>query len=149
MRGLGQLAASARRLVARVSPTGMSEPFDIDLAAAELRAQGSDMPVLLNGLAEWFESSLPGVAEVERRRGGMFSSRREVVRITCRLGDETYTLTREGARAVAGRARTVRGITLKTEMLGLAEWLAALTGALRQRAQLAGASMQALRELLT
>lgn len=126
----------------------MSDPLDIDLAAAELRAEGRDLQALLNGLAEWFEGSLPGLAQVERRRAGLFDSRRQVVQITCRLGDETYTLSREGEQALARRARTVRGITLKTETLSLAQWLAELTTALSARAELAGSSAQALRELL-
>lgn len=127
----------------------MSEPSDLDLAAAGLRADTRDLPALLDALGAWLQDSVPGMAQVERKRAGLLDSRKHVVRITCRLGDETYVLARDGAGANARRGREVRGITLKTEQLTVPEWISALAASLLTHAELSEASTLALRELLT
>jgi len=43
----------------------------------------------------------------------------------------------------------VRGITLRTETLTLAEWLSALGAALRTHAEVSDAAARSLRDLLT
>ncbi len=121
---------------------------DLDLAAAGLRADARDAPALLAGLAAWLEQAIPGLVTVERKRAGMFDSRKQVVRITCRLGEDTFLLEPDGAGTSARRARTVRGITLKTETLPLADWLNQLASALVSHAELTEASTEALRGLL-
>ena len=127
----------------------MSEPFELDLAAAELRAGAQDLTALVNALAAWLESSVPHLVDVERKRAGLFDSRKLVTRITCRVGDDTYVLEREGTGAIARRARTVRGITLKNETLDLAQWLRQFSAALVAEAHLSESSLNALRGLLT
>jgi hypothetical protein len=127
----------------------MSEPFDLDLAAAGLRSDTRDLPALINALGAWLEDAVPGMAQVQRKRAGLLDSRKNVNRISVRLGDEVYVLEREGAGASARRARQVRGITLKTEALPVPEWLSSLAGALMGHAQVSEASATALRELLT
>ncbi len=127
----------------------MSEPSDLDLAAAGLRADTRDLPGLLNALGAWLEGTVPGMARVERKRAGLLDSRKNVMRITCRLGEETFVIERDGAGASARRGREVRGITLKTDQLTVPEWIGALTTGLLAHAQLSEASTQALRELLT
>ena len=127
----------------------MSEPFDLELAAAGLRADARDLPALLGGLATWLEDSVPHLVSVERKRAGLLDSHKVVVRITCRLGDDTYVLEREGGGASARRARTVRGITLKTETLSLSDWIAQLGSALMSQAEVSEAATQRLRDLLT
>jgi hypothetical protein len=127
----------------------LSEPFDLDLAAAGLRADTRDLPGLVNALGAWLEEAVPGMAEVQRKRAGLLDSRKLVVAIRCRLGDDVYVLQRDGAGARARRAREVRGITLKSEELTVPEWLSGLTAALLAHAQVSEASATALRDLLT
>jgi hypothetical protein len=126
----------------------VSEPFEIDLAAGELRAGARDIPQLINALGTWLEESVPHLATVERKRAGLLDSRKVVTRISCRLGEQVYTLAREGAGATAHRAKAVRGITLKTETLSLADWINELTAALVREAQVAEESFRSLRDLL-
>ena len=127
----------------------MSEPSDLDLAAAGLRADTRDLPGLLDALGAWLADSVPGVAEVERKRAGLLDSHKHVTRITCCLGEDTYVLERQGAGATARRGRQVRGITLKTEVLTVPEWISSLATALLARAQLSEEATAALRDLLT
>lgn len=127
----------------------VSEPSELDLAAAALRADTRDLPALFDALAAWLQDAVPSLAQVERKRAGLLDSRKLVVRLTCRIGDEIYVLERQGDGASARRGREVRGITLKTEQLPVPEWLSELAGALIARAQLSESSSTALRELLT
>ena len=56
------------------------------------------------------------------------------------LDEFTFRLTRSGRKLVAQRIATVRGITLKTETMGLETWITALAEKL---SELAGASAAA------
>jgi hypothetical protein len=127
----------------------VSEPFEIDIAAAELRADARDVSSLINALGAWLEQSVPHLVTVERKRAGLLDSRKFVTRISCRLGEQTYTLVREGSGATAQRAKAVRGITLKTDTLSLADWVSELGAALVREAQVTEASFRSLRDLLT
>jgi hypothetical protein len=126
----------------------MTEPFDLDLAAAGLRADTRDLPALINALGAWLEDAVPGMAEVQRKRAGLLDSRKNVSRIRVRLREDIYVLERDGAGASARRGREVRGITLKTEEMTVPEWLSSLAGALVSQAQVSEASATALRDLM-
>jgi hypothetical protein len=126
----------------------VSDGFELDIAAGELRADARDIPQLIDALGRWLEQSVPHLAKVERKRAGLLDSRRYVSRITCTVGEQVYTLAREGAGATAHRAKAVRGITLKTETLSLSDWVAELTSALVREAKVAEASFRSLRDLL-
>ena len=126
----------------------MSDSFDIELAAAELRADAADTETLVNALGTWLEGAVPHLVEVERKRAGLRDSRKLVTRIRCQLGDETFIVERHGRNAEARRAKTVRGITLKSESLTLGELVTQLTSALARHAEITSASFGALRDLL-
>jgi hypothetical protein len=122
---------------------------DLDLAAAQLRADGADLPAFVEALAVRLEGALPRLVTVERRRAGFLSGRREVARIACRLGDETFTLAQDGAQLTTRREKTVRGITLKTDELPVDRWVAELITAVAGSAQAGEDQSRALRELLS
>jgi hypothetical protein len=126
----------------------VSESFDLDLAAAALRADARDTEALMAGLASWLEQSVPHLASVQRKRAGMFDARKRVTRIACQLGEDLYTIDVESAGVQARRARSVRGITLKTEPLTVGDWVSELTGALVREAKVTEASLGTLRQLL-
>jgi hypothetical protein len=126
----------------------MGDDLDLDLAGAQLRADGADMPAFVNALAVRLEGAVGDLVSVERKRAGMFSSRKDVRSVSCTVAEQTYTLTLDGARAVAQRGKTVRGITLKTETLPIAQWTAELVDALANHADASSADYQALRALL-
>ncbi len=126
----------------------MSESLDADLAAAALRADGRDLTTFVNALGTWLEESVPDVTKVDRRRTRLLGPRTLVVRISCELGDETYTLVCEGNHVAARRAKSVRGIVLRTQELSVPEWVSELTKALVEQAQVAESAYDTLRELL-
>ena len=121
---------------------------DLDLAAAQLRADGADLPAFAEALAVRLEGALPRLVTVDRRRAGFLSGRREVARIACRLGDDTFTLTQDRGQVTTRREKTVRGITLKTDELPVDRWIAELIAAVGTSAQAGDDASRALRELL-
>src|SRR5580692_12203538 len=94
---------------------------DIDLTAAALRADGSDLRISVAVLAAKLESALPGRARVERRGGGLLGrGEKRVRRIQVELGTDNgvrYELAVEGERVAGFRERKSGGISIKREPL--------------------------------
>lgn len=116
----------------------MDDPFEqqewlrLGVAAVLARQYAADQVRLIDSLARLLEEVLPGETRVERR-GGLFSARR-VVRLQVELGEHRYLLETAGQGGPqTHRARVVRGIALKTEVLPMDDWLAALGAAVDER----------------
>jgi hypothetical protein len=123
----------------------MEPPADFDLVAASLRADESDVRGFVEALAAKLEQSLPGRCRV--RRSGLLG-RGSVRRITVELGDGRYELTHEDGSATARRSSVVRGISLKTDTVGLDEWIDALAAELVAEAGRSERGRLALERLL-
>jgi hypothetical protein len=120
-----------------------------DLAAAGLRADGSDLRISLEVLASKLEQALPGSAHVERSGGGLLGRGEKRVRLVrVDLGETRYRLTIDGHRVEGSRERQVGGISIKREQLEPSAWLAALTEDLQTEAQRNAEVGAALRGLL-
>jgi hypothetical protein len=125
------------------------ENLDLDLPAAELRADNMDLELSIETLANSLEQALPGQARVERRKvGGFRSKRREVARIEIALGDEEYELHRESGALRCTRNKVVRGITLSRSELSMADWIRELVGGVSRRAEVSERDRLALEGLL-
>ena len=101
----------------------MSEAPNFDLVAASLRADSVDLRVFVESLAAKLEQSFPGRCRV--RRAGMLG-KGSVRQIGVEVGDGRYELTHDDGRIAARRSSVVRGITLKSDELGLDEWIDSL-----------------------
>ena len=126
-----------------------SEDLDLDLAAAQIRADARDLGAFVDALAKRLEQAIPGQVDVDRKRAGLLSSRKVVTRIACKLGDESYELRRDGSNATAQRGKVVRGITIRTEELPVPTWAADLVDAIGAQAQTSAGTYEALRALVT
>ena len=121
--------------------------IDVELVAASLRASSSDLKTFVEVLADKLEMALPGRVRVERKATRFLGKEKRVERIQCELGETRYLLSiRAGVEA--RRAKTVRGVVLKTEELTLDEWLGALAQDLADEAQSSEHAQQALQQLL-
>ncbi|HWE11118.1 MAG TPA: hypothetical protein VG325_17350 [Solirubrobacteraceae bacterium] len=121
--------------------------MDIDLLAASLRADASDLGAFVEALAVKLEEAVPGAVRVERRRSGLRGPKL-VRRIAVDAGGQRLEL-RIGDGAVQTYcSRLSGGIVLKTEQLDTDAWLRALGEALAAQAQLSQSTRQALERLL-
>jgi hypothetical protein len=124
-------------------------PLDIDLLAASLRADASDLGAFVEGLAAKLEDALPGRAKVQRARRGMFGPK-IVRKIAVDGSGDRLELTRSEDDVIeTRRSRLSSGIVLKSETIDTDEWLQAVGETLATEAQRSEKTRQALERLLT
>jgi len=120
----------------------------IDQALASLRADAADGHAFLQALAARFEGALPNAVRVDRKHG-FLSSDHSAKAIEIEAGSDRYRIADAGGgRLEASRTRVVRGIALKSELLSVDEWIAALAQTLAAEAARSAEAQQALRRLL-
>jgi hypothetical protein len=121
--------------------------LDIDLVAASLRADTSDLRAFVEALAAKLEDAVPGAVTVERRREGMFGPKR-VRRIAVDASGQRLELRAEGSSIQTRCARLSGGIVLKSEDMTTDDWLHTLGEALAEQARSSLTTRQALDRLL-
>ncbi|MEA2197572.1 MAG: hypothetical protein QOJ25_1623 [Solirubrobacteraceae bacterium] len=127
--------------------TDDAESIDLDLLAASLRADSSDLDAFVESLAVKLEDAIPKGVRVERRRRGMFGPKL-VRRVEVDLGDQRLELSSATGSVETRRAKLSGGIVLKSERLDIDAWLAALGEALAAEATRSSTTRQALQRLL-
>jgi hypothetical protein len=126
----------------------MEEP-GFDLVAASLRADTTDLVAFVEALAVKLQEALPGAVVVERKGGGLLSrGQKHVRRISVSMDDGRYDLEWAAAGLETSHCSEVRGIVIKSERLGLDEWIDALSRQLTDRAQKSEQARAALQRLL-
>jgi hypothetical protein len=131
------------------TPTGgtAATALDVDLLAASLRADSSDLAAYAEALAAKLGEALPGAVRVQRARAGLFGPRR-VESIALDAGNERFELRVRHGSVETVCARVSGGIVLKTEPVGTDEWLRRLSAALAAAADRSLTTRQALERLL-
>jgi hypothetical protein len=120
---------------------------DLDLLAASLRADASDIGAYTEALAAKLEDALPRGVRVDRSRQGLFGPR-QVRAIAVDADGQRLCLERDGDAITTTAARVSGGIVLRTETIGFEEWVAALSRALAAQARESDSTRQALQRLL-
>jgi hypothetical protein len=123
------------------------ESVDLDLLAASLRADSSDLDAFVESLAVKLEDAIPKGVRVARSRRGMFGPKL-VRQIEVDLGDQRLDLRSATGSVETRRAKLSGGIVLKSERLDIDAWLAALGEALAEEARRSETTRQALQRLL-
>ena len=126
---------------------GVSAGPDLDLVAAALRADLSDIAAFVESLATRLELALPGLVEIKRVRSG-FRGPKLVSEITVVSGDQRLVLQRDGGRVSAVRSRVSGGIAIKTEALDIDAWLIVLSAAVADQAQRSERTRLALQQIV-
>ena len=127
--------------------TSDGSALDLDLLAASLRADSSDLSAYVESLAATLEGALPGRVHVYRWRERAFGPKR-VRKITLDLGERRLELRYGSGGLEATCARMSGGIVLKNETLETDAWLAILSHALATEAQRSEQTRRALERLL-
>lgn len=130
-----------------LEPEPMS--LQVDLLAASLRADTTDLKAFMEVLAVKLEGALPDQTVVARQ-SRLFAREHPVREILITLGDYQYRISRERqGPLVTLRAKVVRGIVLKTDQLPMEQWIEELaTGLATHAGQSAQARMALERFLL-
>jgi hypothetical protein len=110
------------------------EPLQVEMLAAALRANSTDLKAFMEALAAKLQGSLPDRTKV-MRQGGLFSRDHPVKEINVTLGDYQYRISRERQGPLnTDRVKVVRGIVLKTEQVPMNQWIEDLAAALAEEA---------------
>ncbi|HVV74428.1 MAG TPA: hypothetical protein VHC43_00210 [Mycobacteriales bacterium] len=130
----------------------MTEPDDIDLLAASLRADATDLDVYSRVLTSSLSDALPtDMVEIEREqslRDRLAGRPGKVAGIRVLLGDTTLELAAGRGIPVARVVRVVRGVTISSREVDLPEWSRLLAMALADRARESASAREALAALL-
>jgi hypothetical protein len=129
-------------------PVPPDEGLGFDLLAASIRADANDLKTFMDALAAKLNDALPGMVYVERE-GGLFKKEHPVKAIRIQLEDRLFDLSKAGAGLQAQLSHTVRGVTLKHEMVHLDAWITELSQHLARHAQSSAQARAALERLLT
>jgi hypothetical protein len=121
--------------------------FDLDLLAASLRADTSDLHAFVESLAIKLEEAVPGKVRVQRRRAALMGPKR-VRQISLDAGDRRLELSFNAGALETYCSRLSGGIVLKRETVDTDAWLAAVGEALSAEAQRSATTRQALERLL-
>lgn len=125
-----------------------SEPMQVEMFAASLRADYTDVNAFLEALAAKFEGSLPTHTRVVRQ-SGLFSREHPVKQIVLTLGEFQYSMNRERqGPLLAQRAHMVRGIVLRNEEIPVEQWIEEVAESLAQLAAYNAQARDALSRFL-
>lgn len=122
--------------------------LQVDLLAASLRADTSDLKAFLEALAVKLEGALPDQTAVVRQNK-LFSREHPVKEILVTMGEYQYRISRDQqGPLVTMRAKVVRGIVLKTDQLPMERWIEELAEGLARQAGQSDQARQALERFL-
>ena len=129
-------------------PGDPMEPMQVELFAASLRADSTDIKAFMEALAVKLQGSLPNQTAVARQ-SGLFAKEHPVKEIAVTLGDYQYRIAREKqGPIITQRAKVVRGIVLKTDQIPLEQWINELAASLAEEASNSASAHAALERFL-
>jgi hypothetical protein len=123
-------------------------PLDLDMLAASLRADSSEIGTFIESLAAKLEQAVPGRVRIVRGRQGLLGAKL-VKAIAVDLAGVRLELARESTDSVrASRGLVSGGIVLKSEPVEINSWIEMLSEGLADEAQHNEQTRQALERLL-
>ncbi len=127
--------------------SGGDDAFDLDLAAASLRSNSSDVGTLLTLLVDQLGDVLGRRLVVERPKGLL--RRGEGIRsVTITLGDDELRAEVEGPAVRCTVGHSSGGIRIRSSEVGMEQWLKRLLQGLQQEAAHSDAARQALEHIV-
>lgn len=127
--------------------SGPGDSMDLDLAAASLRADGSDVRLLVKVLADKLSDALGSRLEL-KRAGGRFRKSDEVRSIRITIDDDQFDAEIDGTALSCTIGHSSGGIRIRSEKVGVDDWLTRLLTALKAEAAQSTAVRQALENMV-
>ena len=134
-----------------IEPSGpgssADDAFDVELAAASLRADTTDVSILLEALVRELGDALGERLTVQRGRG-LRRRGAPVEALSIRLGDDELRAERQGPTVACTVGHTSGGIRIRTERVDMQQWLTRLLSRLRDEAAHSEATRRALEHIV-
>jgi len=125
----------------------MGDAFDLELAAAQLRAEGTDVHMLLTLLVDQLADALGPRLHVEHA-GGRFRKSDEIRSIAVTMQDDQFDAEVDGSALRCTIGHTSGGIRIRSEQVSMDVWLARLLAALQAEADHSQAVRLALENIV-
>ena len=123
------------------------DSFDLELAAASLRADASDVRILLKVLVDGLSDALGPNLHVQRG-GGLFRKSDEIRSVRIEIGDDDYEAVADGKTLQCGVGHSSGGIRIRNEKVDMGTWLTRLLDSLRTEASRSQQVREALEGLV-
>ena len=123
------------------------ESFDLNLAAATLRSNSTDVHILMRALTSELSSTLGERMRVEHA-GGRFRKSDAIARVAITMGNESFDAVIDGPELRCLVAHSSGGIRIRSETVGVDEWIVRLLGAVQVEAQHSESARQALENIV-
>jgi|SRR5580704_12250401 hypothetical protein len=111
----------------------MDDSMDLELAAASLRADGTDVRILVKVLADQLADALGSRLEVQRS-GGRFRKSDEIRSIRISIDDDQFEAEVDGDTLRCTIGHSSGGIRIRSEKVSVDIWIARLLGVLKAEA---------------
>jgi hypothetical protein len=121
--------------------------FDLEVAAASLTGGTSDLRALLKALASQLADPLGERLRVQRS-GGLLRKSDEVKSLSATIGNEHFEASVSGATVSCVIAKSSGGIRIRSETVGMDEWLRRLLQALQAEAAHSESARLALEKIV-
>lgn len=109
------------------------DSYDLTLAASTLRANSSDVHVLLKALSSELAEGLGSRLQVEFA-GGRFRKSDVIAALRIAMGSDTFEAVVDGPTLRCTVGHTSGGIRIRSESVEMDEWIVRLLGALQAEA---------------
>ena len=125
----------------------MGESFDLELAAAQLRADSTDVRILVKVLVDQLSDALGPRLQVERS-GGRFRKSEKIKAITITMEDDQFDAVVDGSVLRCTIGHSSGGIRIRSEKVDMDAWLNRLIAVLKSEADHSQAVRQALENIV-
>jgi hypothetical protein len=127
--------------------SGTDDAFDLDMAAAMVQSNATDVSIMVKVLAGQLSEVL-GPKVVVERAGGLLRKSGDVKALEVTLGDDVLRAQVEGASVRCSVSHSSGGIRIRSESVDLDNWLRRLLAALQREAAHSEAARQALERIV-
>jgi hypothetical protein len=124
-----------------------SDAFDLDMAAAAMQSNATDVTIMLKVLAGQLAEVL-GPRVVVDRAGGLLRKSNEVKALEVTLGDDVLRAQVDRGTVRCSVAHSSGGIRIRSETVDLDNWLRRLLSALQEEAAHSEGARQALEKIV-
>jgi len=125
----------------------MDESFDLELAAAQLRADSSDVGILVKVLVDQLSDALGPRLRVQRS-GGRFRKSDEIKSLTITMADDQFDAEVDGPLLRCTIGHSSGGIRIRSEKVDMDTWLGRLLAVLKTEADHSQAVRLALENIV-